>query len=370
MKRCYQPSAGFAIEIDGDAATIAHFDHEYAAWGDAGGSATTAGEVVAATATTAANITRATAAAELPAMACAASDQASVRVFFVDDARSMPPGSMRQGYKTVRWQVDLSAQDAPVLEARISLHGRPRAFARSLVQGLLVEPLLSVAAGRAGSLLLPAAAFGDERGVVVVLGRSRSGKTSLSMHALALGTQVLGDDQVAIGADGLCRPFSRRLRVYSDLRKTVPLAWRRLPRGAAAGLTGLGLLRRASRGRVAPPLLVPRSIFKGRAPVAGPIRRVVIMERPGSAGDLRVEPASTAEAVATAVELLREQRTWLARAGGDEWHRQLADLAMAEVRLVEGAFEHVPVVRLVAPSPLEGDAVSRIWGAVGLGNET
>src|SRR5215210_4284216 len=65
------------------------------------------------------------------------------------------------GHKTVRWLVGRSEPDAAPLRADVELRGAPRSFGLSLVQGYFVEPLVSVAAARAGYVLLPAAATGD-----------------------------------------------------------------------------------------------------------------------------------------------------------------------------------------------------------------
>ncbi|HVF79946.1 MAG TPA: hypothetical protein VNA28_16760, partial [Solirubrobacteraceae bacterium] len=133
------------------------------------------------------------------------------------------------GHKTARWTVTAPAPAGGPLRAGIELRGRPRFFGLSLVQGYFVEPLLSVAVARAGHVLLPSAAIGEEGGVLVIMGSSGTGKSSLSARALAAGRPVLGDDQILLDGAGDCRRFPRRMRFYSDLPQTAPAAFARLP---------------------------------------------------------------------------------------------------------------------------------------------
>jgi hypothetical protein len=235
------------------------------------------------------------------------------------------------------------------------------------VQGYFIEPLLSVAAARRDSVLLPAAAFRDGAGAIVVLGRSGSGKTSLSMHALALGWPVFGDDQVIIDSAGGCRSFARRLRLYPDLRERVPVAYAKLPRSTRVQLGVRRFVRAVSRGAIAPSLAVPISIFgQSSQPDPAPITRVTLLERAFVPGDLRTEPATVAEAVTCALELLREQREHLLLAGGEAWREALVDAERQEEQLLEGAFGGASIRRIVVPSPLAGDAIGHVAQAVGL----
>src|SRR4051794_24445741 len=132
------------------------------------------------------------------------------------------------GHKTARWRVALGDPSEQPLRIAADVSGGPPAFALSLVQGYYVEPLVAVALARAGRAALPSAGVLSPDGAVVVLGRSGTGKSSMSVHALAHGRGILGDDQVVIGDDGGCWPYPRRLRLYPDVRQTAPEAWRRL----------------------------------------------------------------------------------------------------------------------------------------------
>jgi hypothetical protein len=157
------------------------------------------------------------------------------------------------------------------------------------------------------------------------------------------------------------------MRLYSDLRERAPDAYRRLPRRVVTQLSVRRLVRKITRGVIAPSLTVDISIFGQRTrPDPAPIRRVVVLERVPGSSELRVEPATVAQAVQVALELLREQREHLVRDGGDTWRRALPDVERKEERLLEAAFAGASVERLTMPSPLTGDAMARIGHAVGL----
>jgi hypothetical protein len=331
MRGVYQlaPGIELGLAVTGDAATVEAFDREY-------GIATSLDPTTV-------------------AVEAVFGGKGSVR-----SGKSIPGG-----HKSMRWWTELTAPNAGVLGVRVELAGRPLAFARTLVQGYFVEPLISVAAARAGAVLLPAAAFLDEGGAIVVLGRSGAGKTSLSMHALALGAPVLGDDQVLIDPDGKCRAFPRRLRVYPDLRERDPFAYRRLPRGMIAQLGARRLVRFLSRGAIAPPLSVPLSVFgQGSRFPPAPIRRVVILDRQLSPCELRGESATVGDAVDQAVATLREQREHIAHSGGDSWRRALMSLERNEERLLSAAFRNTSVERITTPSPIAGAEMARLYAAV------
>ncbi len=331
MRAHYEFALGLRLAVDGDGATLRHFNREYGL------------------------------------MAAHGSAPTTVEVAFRGHDPDQRGEAVAGGYKSMRWRTEFTAPDAAVLGGCIELAGWPRSFARTLVQGYFVEPLISVAAARLGSVLLPAAAFRDQAGAIVVLGGSGSGKTSLSMHALALGVPVLGDDQVLIEADGTCRAFPRRLRLYTDLRERAPLAYRRLPLRVRLQLGSRRLVRTLSRGAIAPALAVSASVFgQASAPDPAPVRRIVLLERASGPGSLRTEPATAEEAVRLALELLRGQREHVVLAAGNSWRDGLRAVEAGEERLLTVAFGGVSVRRIIVPSPLEGSAMTSLGLAVGL----
>ena len=254
------------------------------------------------------------------------------------------------GHKTVRWRVSLGSRAEPPLQARIALGGTPRSFALSLVQGYFVEPLLSIAAAVRGCVFVPAAAFGGD-GAILIMGRSGSGKTSLSARALSSGREVLGDDQVILDHAGALWPFPRRMRFYSDLRRTAPAAFRALPRRHRAGLVGRRLVRSLSRDFVAPPIKVPPALL-GPTPGGGPIplRAVALIDRDARVSELGAEGLDGEAAAAVAVELLDQQRALLRELRSPTWSEAIERARARELATLKASFEARPCERVRVPS--------------------
>lgn len=273
-----------------------------------------------------------------------------VRATF-SDARGVAVEDRAEGrHKTVRWSVALGEPGARPLAAQIAIRGRPRRFALSLVQGFVVEPLVSVAAARAGLVMLPAGALLSGGAAVILLGRSGAGKTSLVARALAADRPALGDDQILLTRDGGVRPWPRRLRVYPDIRMTAPAAVRRLSPGRRAVLVALAALRRATRGWVAPSLPL-RWQELGAEPVAGPVPagRVIVLERAGEADAVSTKPLRGDAVAALAREILAEQRARFEALAGAVWREALADTVRREHALLAPVLGRLPAERWRVP---------------------
>jgi hypothetical protein len=271
---------------------------------------------------------------------------------------------LQGGHKTTSWSVSLGRADADPLRAVLALRGRPRWFGVSLIQGFIVEPLISVAAAIGGHALLPAAAIAEEGGALLLIGRSRSGKSSLSARALALGRQVLGDDQVLIDAGGLITPFPRRMRVYDDLLETSPMAVRSLPPRVRLDLRLRRVVRLATRGFVAPSLAIPRNAFGDvQEAVAMPVHRIVVVRRSTSAQELSMEPISREDVRSEAMEILGEQRRRLSRTQRDDWLTLLQSVSEREAATLRAALHAAPTHLVSVPeawgAPWAVDALAR-----------
>jgi hypothetical protein len=254
------------------------------------------------------------------------------------------------GHKTARWSVVAPAAPSGSLRADIALRGRPRFFGLSLVQGYFVEPLLSIAVARAGAVLLPSAAIGENGGALVIMGSSGTGKSSLSARALAAGRPVLGDDQILLDGDARCWRFPRRMRFYSDLPQTAPAAYARLPRSARRQLQARKLAAVLSRGFVRPSFAVQATaIAAGGVPGPLALRRVVLLERSSEADRLTEEPACPEVAVAHGLKLLAEQRARLREGGDPAWAAALEGAAELERGTLGAALGAAAVTRISVP---------------------
>ena len=253
-------------------------------------------------------------------------------------------------HRWLRWSVAIEGI-ATAIEARISLSGHPRPVVRSLVQGYVVEPLLSLVAPAAGQVLVPGAAIVAPEGTVLILGGSGAGKSSTSARAIAAGVPVLGDDQVLVDADGVCRPFPRRIRVYPDLAVTAPAAHANLPASAKARLAGHALLGTLTGGRLRPSLpLEHAALGPARRVSPRPLTRIVIVERDRSDdGRLRAEDVDVRHAVTVAQQLLERQRVRLLAVGSRELRDTIDRVVEDEATMLTAAFDGLDVLHLGVP---------------------
>lgn len=284
--------------------------------------------------------------AEYAAAAASTSDEADLTIEF----RPVADPTIVGGHKTVRWRVELEPATSGPLRAAIDLRGHPRDFGLSLVQGYFVEPLLSLAAARAGRVLLPCAAIATEQtGLTLILGRSRSGKSSLAVRSLPGGAVVYGDDQAFIDASCALSRFPRRMRFYSDLRRTSPRAYARLDPRVRAGLVARGVVSTLTRGFVAPPVRVAieeLGTAGGLEPTA--VDRVVLLERVDGITEIQHDEVGADATRDFAMNLLDEQRQKLIGAGPD-WDRMITTLRSAESAMLRSAFQVHAVERLRVP---------------------
>jgi hypothetical protein len=277
-----------------------------------------------------------------------------------------PSTAMHRRHKTIAWRAAISPAAERIVEVKLATRGWPRWFARSLVQGYIVEPLLSVVVAEHGGVLLPAAGVVDGGEAVVLVGRSRSGKSSLTARAAAAGWPILGDDQVAVDATGRVSPFPRRLRFYDDLRATAPEAFGRLSRRHRFGLTVRRAARIASGGFIAPSLAVPaHEIGTISAPVR--IGRIALLKRtPGATGVQRAT-AGIDEAIAVARDVLADQRRHLAELGAG-WPDRVRAAADAETAVLRQAFASTAIEHVTIPEdwPAERAVATLSEGILGL----
>lgn len=278
-------------------------------------------------------------------------------------------GSRKGGHKTVAWHVATAPPDCALLRASIEIAGGPPSFALSLIQGYVVEPLVSFALARAGFVALPSAAVEVAGAAVVLMGRSRSGKSTLSVRALARGRSVLGDDQVILDRTDRCWPYPRRLRVYPDIRVTAPAAWSRLPARTRSVLIARRIVKRLSWGYVAPSLPIAPTEFQAGAPRSPmPVGRLVVIERVAGLGGLERAERDSAWAVQEARDILTDQRRAFVRLVGPQWEGYLASVVRMEEQTLNAAWARLPIQQLRVPAHWPAArAVSELEAHLGTG---
>ncbi len=250
-------------------------------------------------------------------------------------------------HKLARWRASVPVRpEVDTMRIAVAVRG-PLGLA--LVQSHVIEPLFSLAAVRAGSVLLPGAAIAQGDRTLLLLGRSRSGKTSLAARALAAGLRVLGDDQVLINADRECLPFPRRLRLYPDLARTAPAAFAALRPSVRSRLAALGRVNALTRGFVAPPVSVSASAI-GTGTTGRPIRLLVsdvVVVRRAPVDTLTFEHLDPGELAAETDDVLMAQRSEIFRVPGVQ--AAYETLLAHERAIISCALAAAPARRVLVP---------------------
>jgi hypothetical protein len=249
-------------------------------------------------------------------------------------------------HKLARWRASVPiSPEVDTMRVAVAVRG-PLGLA--LVQSRVIEPLVSLAAVRAGSVLLPGAGIAQGDRTLLLLGRSRSGKTSLAARALAAGLRVLGDDQVIINADRECLPFPRRLRLYPDLSLTAPAAFAALRPSVRTRLAALGRVNALTRGFVAPPVSVSPSAIG--ADVDGPVGLLigeVVVVRRARVDALTLQHINAEELAAETDDVVMGQRSEIFKVPGV---RAAYETLLAHERaIISCALAAAPARRVLVP---------------------
>jgi hypothetical protein len=284
------------------------------------------------------------------------------RVLRDRDRRTAHEAELRDSHKLARWRVAMPARpDGNKLCVTIDVRGP---LGLTLIQSYIVEPLLSLAAVRARLALVPSAAIALNGKALLLIGRSRSGKSSLAARALAAGLRVLGDDQVLINASQDCLPFPRRLRVYPDLMRTAPVAFATLRPSVRGALAALGRVNALTRGFVAPPLRVEASSLGAGTPTPLPIGEVVVIRR-APVDELRSEPLDQRQLAAETEDALSGQRSELFSLPG--LRDATAPLLAQERSIIASALGAAPARRVLVPVSWRAEeAVGRLARELGI----
>jgi hypothetical protein len=172
--------------------------------------------------------------------------QIEVRVGEQSGLTASPGFLTYQGrHKTITWKVALGGVDDDTTV--VAFWGKG-AMAISFLQTFYLEPLLALKLLQAGYALVHGCAVVEGTRAVLFPGGTGVGKTTLALQQAIAGRAVQGDNYVIVGARGETYPFPRRLRIYSDIRRTNPDAFRRLTIRERLHLRLFGFLKTASFG--------------------------------------------------------------------------------------------------------------------------
>lgn len=142
-----------------------------------------------------------------------------------------------------------------------------------------------------GTLLLHAAATASKEGLLVFLGDSMAGKSTLALQLASDGRRVFADDRLALRRDGGGRIEGLSLGVAAKARLPLPPA-------SGAGFTAFVEAHRALDSGSMTHLALPPEIMAPFGETA-PVRALIVLDR-------RPEPVAPAVTPLSASEILRD----------------------------------------------------------------
>ncbi len=152
---------------------------------------------------------------------------------------------LRGRHKTIRWRIAVCGLDNET--TRLVFDGMG-AMAISFLQTFYLEPLLRFKILQAGCALVHGCTLVSGTKSVLFPGGTAVGKTTLMLSQAMRGGKVQGDNYVIVTPKGETYAFPRRLRIYSDLRRTNTEAYRGLPLGERMRLRANALIKVFSLG--------------------------------------------------------------------------------------------------------------------------
>jgi hypothetical protein len=164
-------------------------------------------------------------------------------------AASSDPYLLERGFggrhKILRWRVGIAGIDEST--TRIAFEGGGQ-MVISFLQTFYAEPLLRLKFASRGYALVHAACVARDGGSVLFPAGSAVGKSTLTLQHAAEGYPVQGDNYVILAPDGRTLAFPRRMRIYSDLKRTAPQVFGKLPAAEQRRLRAAGIIKRLSAG--------------------------------------------------------------------------------------------------------------------------
>lgn len=148
-------------------------------------------------------------------------------------------------HKTIRWRLALWGLEEET--TKLAFEGKGD-MAVSFLQTFYLEPLLRIKLLKAGYSLVHAATMIKGTKSVLYPAGSSVGKTTLMLNQAIRGKAVQGDNYVIVSPVGETFAFPRRLRIYSDLLRTNPAAYRCLPLKEKFRIRLAGLIKALSFG--------------------------------------------------------------------------------------------------------------------------
>ena len=288
---------------------------------------------------------------------------------------SLPSGASdwvvhRRRHKLTRWTIGFSGLEEE--RTRVAFEGQGL-MVLPYLQNFYLEPLLRIKFLQAGHALVHGSSLIKGANSVLFPGGSRVGKTSLTLQQALKGKAIQGDNCVIVTPKGQTFAFPRRLRIYSDLRRTYPDAYHRLRLRERIRLRLANLLKDLSFGYANPATRLGIQTFVPDCTIR-PIARlhsIFVLTSHGRSELVGPIPLGLDELVEKVQAHSFAEGRWLAEALapylGRHPESRLLRAAEIEREILHRAFAEVPAFELLVPCVADpGAIVSRIASITGL----
>jgi hypothetical protein len=274
-----------------------------------------------------------------------------------DAVRSSPfPHLLEDGHrarhKILRWRVGVAGVDEQTTVVAFEGSGQ---MVISFLQTFYVEPLLRPKFAARDHALVHAACLVRDGGSTLFPAGSRVGKSTLALQHAAAGYPVQGDNYVIVSPEGRTLVFPRRMRVYSDLPRTAPQVFARLPAVERRRLRLAGLVKRLSAGYSNQPRRLTIQQMLAGAPVCPEARlRSVFLLKPYTGAGLSGPVPCSIDAAIDRIQNVngleaRQLGEALANITGKPAEPITPEMAVREREVLRRALKDVPAYELLVP---------------------
>lgn len=264
------------------------------------------------------------------------------------------PGAIvhRRRHKLTSWTITFT--DLESERTSIDFDGRG-VMTLPYLQSFYIEPLLRLKLLRRDHALVHGASICKGSKSRLFVGGSRVGKTSLTLSQAEGGNAVQGDNFVILSPDGTSIAFPRRLRVYPDLRRSLPAIHRRLPLATRARLQSYAVLNWLSRGYANPATRLPLAqlVPDGKVLPEASVESVFVL-RPHTGKDLVGPTSISLEQTVTEIQThASKEAVWLTEAMApyvsDHPESSLNSARVAEASILSRALSNVSTFEILVP---------------------
>ena len=258
----------------------------------------------------------------------------------------------RRRHKLTSWTITLSDLESERTSVEFDGHG---VMTLPYLQSFYIEPLLRLKLLLRDHALLHGASVCNGSKSRLFVGGSRVGKTSLTLSQAERGNAVQGDNYVILSPDGRSIAFPRRLRVYPDLRTSLPTIHRRLPFTTRTRLKSYVILNWLSRGYANPATRLPLAQLVPDCKVMpeATVKSVFVLRRHTGSGLVGPTPISLDQTVTEIQSHASMEAAWLTEAlapdVSDHPEASLNSAPAAEASILNRALSEVSTYEILVP---------------------